>query len=55
MPLDLMIAAIERIAAAVSLPVTADLEAGYGDAATTVRRAIGAGAVGATWRTRCGR
>jgi len=46
MPLDLMITAIERIAAAVELPVTADLEAGYGDAGTTVRRAIAAGAVG---------
>jgi 2-methylisocitrate lyase-like PEP mutase family enzyme len=46
MPLDLMMTAIERIAAAVALPVTADLEAGYGDAATTVRRAIQAGAVG---------
>jgi 2-methylisocitrate lyase-like PEP mutase family enzyme len=45
-PLDLMLTAIERIAAAVDLPVTADLEAGYGDAATTVRRAIAAGAVG---------
>ena len=45
-PLDEMITAISRIAAAVDLPVTADLEAGYGDAGTTVRRAIGAGAVG---------
>jgi 2-methylisocitrate lyase-like PEP mutase family enzyme len=45
-PLDLMIAAITRIAAAVELPVSADLEAGYGDPETTVRRAIGAGAVG---------
>jgi 2-methylisocitrate lyase-like PEP mutase family enzyme len=45
-PLDEMITAIGRIAAAVDLPVTADLEAGYGDAETTVRRAIGAGAVG---------
>jgi len=45
-PLELMIDAIARIAAAVDLPVSADLEAGYGDAATTVRRAIGAGAVG---------
>lgn len=45
-PLGLMIAAIERIAAAVDLPVSADLEAGYGDAGRTVRRAIGAGAVG---------
>src|SRR5947208_9856895 len=46
MPLDLMITAIERIAAAVGLPVSADLEAGYGDAAGSVRRAIAAGAVG---------
>ena len=46
-PLDLMIDAIGRIAAAVNLPVSADLEAGYGDVDTTVRRAIGAGAVGA--------
>jgi 2-methylisocitrate lyase-like PEP mutase family enzyme len=45
-PLDLMIDAIARIAAAVDLPVSADLEAGYGDPETTVRRAIGAGAVG---------
>ena len=45
-PLDLMIAAIARIAAAVDVPVSADLEAGYGDTGTTVRRAIGAGAVG---------
>jgi 2-methylisocitrate lyase-like PEP mutase family enzyme len=45
-PLDDMIAAIGRITAAVGLPVSADLEAGYGDAGETVRRAIGAGAVG---------
>jgi 2-methylisocitrate lyase-like PEP mutase family enzyme len=45
-PRDLMIAAVERIAGAVDLPVTADLEAGYGDVEATVRRAIGAGAVG---------
>ena len=45
-PSDLMIAAVHRIAAAVDLPVTADLEAGYGDVEATVRRAIGAGAVG---------
>jgi 2-methylisocitrate lyase-like PEP mutase family enzyme len=45
-PVDLMIDAIARIAAAVDLPVTADLEAGYGDVAATVRRAIQAGAVG---------
>jgi 2-methylisocitrate lyase-like PEP mutase family enzyme len=45
-PLDLMIDTIGRIAAAVDVPVSADLEAGYGDAATAVRRAIAAGAVG---------
>jgi 2-methylisocitrate lyase-like PEP mutase family enzyme len=45
-PLAEMITVIGRIAAAVDLPVTADLEAGYGDAGTTVRRAIGAGVVG---------
>jgi 2-methylisocitrate lyase-like PEP mutase family enzyme len=45
-PLELMIDAIARIAAAVELPVSADLEAGYGDPEATVRRAIGAGAVG---------
>ncbi|NJC73532.1 isocitrate lyase/phosphoenolpyruvate mutase family protein [Planosporangium thailandense] len=46
MPVELMVTAIARIAAAVDLPVTADLEAGYGDAAGTVRAAIRAGAVG---------
>jgi 2-methylisocitrate lyase-like PEP mutase family enzyme len=46
-PLDLVIEHLGRIVAATDLPVTADLEGGYGDAAETVRRAIGAGAVGA--------
>ncbi len=46
-PRDLMIAAVGRIAAAVDLPVTADLEAGYGDAGETVRRAVDVGVVGA--------
>lgn len=41
-----MLAAVGRIAAAVDLPVTADLEDGYGDAAETVAAAIAAGAVG---------
>lgn len=45
-PLDLHLAAIERICAAVPLPVTADLERGYGDAFATVTAAIGVGAVG---------
>jgi 2-methylisocitrate lyase-like PEP mutase family enzyme len=46
-PVDLMLEAVGRIAAAVDLPVTADLEAGYGDPAGTIRRAIGLGVVGA--------
>jgi 2-methylisocitrate lyase-like PEP mutase family enzyme len=45
-PLDLMIAAIETIAAATDLPVSADIEAGYGDPGATTRRTIAAGAVG---------
>ena len=46
-PRDLMLEMVGRIVRAVDLPVTADLEAGYGDAAETVRRAIGVGVVGA--------
>ena len=38
---------IRRIVATTDLPVTADLEAGYGDAGEAVRRAIGVGVVGA--------
>src|SRR5437763_709264 len=45
-----MLAAVGRIAAAVQVPVTADVEAGYGnrpeDAAVTARAVIEAGAVG---------
>jgi 2-methylisocitrate lyase-like PEP mutase family enzyme len=41
-----MLAAVERIADAVDLPVTADLEAGYGDAAATALAAIEVGAAG---------
>jgi 2-methylisocitrate lyase-like PEP mutase family enzyme len=56
-PLDLMLAAVERIATAVEpLPATADLEAGFGDSpqavAETVARAIAAGAVGANLEDR---
>ncbi|GLJ62088.1 phosphonomutase [Microbacterium barkeri] len=47
MPLEVNLAAIARIVEAVDLPVTADLDAGYDDAADTVRRAIGVGVVGA--------
>lgn len=46
-PLDLALAAIARIVEATELPVTADLDAGFGDPGETVRRAIGVGAVGA--------
>jgi 2-methylisocitrate lyase-like PEP mutase family enzyme len=46
-PVDLMLEVAGRIAASTSLPVTADLEGGYGDPAETVRRAIGLGIVGA--------
>jgi 2-methylisocitrate lyase-like PEP mutase family enzyme len=47
---DAMLECVARIAAAVPVPVTADLEAGYGaspdDVAATVRGALQAGAVG---------
>lgn len=47
-PLELMLDMVGRIVEAVGdLPVTADLDAGYGDAGETVRRAIGKGVVGA--------
>ena len=46
-PRDLMVEAVGRIAAAVDLPVTADLEAGYGDPGGTIARAIDVGVVGA--------
>ena len=46
-PVDEMIEEVRRIVAATTLPVTADLEGGYGDAAETVRKAIGVGVVGA--------
>ena len=51
-PRDLMIDMVGRIAAAVDLPVSADLESGYGDAGETVRRAIGVGVVGANLEDR---
>jgi 2-methylisocitrate lyase-like PEP mutase family enzyme len=46
-PVDEMIAAIGLIVANTHLPVSADLEAGYGDPGETTRKAIGVGAVGA--------
>ena len=45
-PLDLHLDMVRRIVQAVDLPVTMDLEAGYGDAGETARRAIAAGVVG---------
>lgn len=50
MPLDLAIANLRRMVRAVDLPVTVDLESGYGDrpdaVGTSTRMAIEAGAVG---------
>src|SRR4051794_20600095 len=52
-PLAVHLGMIERIVhAAGDLPVTADLEAGYGDVGETIRRAIGVGAVGANLEDR---
>jgi 2-methylisocitrate lyase-like PEP mutase family enzyme len=45
-PVDEMLRAVGRIAAAVAVPVTADLEAGYGDPPRTAAGAIRAGAAG---------
>ncbi len=45
-PLELHLDMVRRIAAAVPLPVTMDLEAGYGDPGATARRAVEAGVVG---------
>ena len=41
-----MLEAVERIARAVSVPVTADVEAGYGDPLATARAVVESGAVG---------
>jgi 2-methylisocitrate lyase-like PEP mutase family enzyme len=46
-PLDLMLDMVGRIVAAVDVPVSADLDSGYGNPGETVRRAIGVGVVGA--------
>ena len=54
-PSEQMMAAIATIATVVSVPVTADVEAGYGEtaerAAETARQVIEAGAVGMEGRT----
>ena len=46
-PVDEMINVVGRIAAATPLPVSADLESGYGNPGETTRKAIGVGIVGA--------
>jgi 2-methylisocitrate lyase-like PEP mutase family enzyme len=46
-PVEEMLDMVRRIAEATTLPVTADLEGGYGDPAGTIRRAIDVGVVGA--------
>ena len=46
-PVAEMLGEVERIVAATHLPVTADLEAGYGDPDDTIRRAISVGVSGA--------
>lgn len=53
-PRDLMLDMVGRIADAVELPVSADLDDGYGDAGETIRRAIGVGIVGANVEDRLG-
>ena len=45
-PLDLHLDMVRRIVAAVDLPVTMDMEAGYRDPGETARRAIDVGVVG---------
>jgi 2-methylisocitrate lyase-like PEP mutase family enzyme len=51
-PVDEMVDAVARIVRATELPVSADLEAGYGDPAETIRKAIGVGVVGANLEDR---
>ncbi len=46
-PLEVMLDMVARIVAAVDVPVTADLDSGFGDPGETTRRAIGIGVVGA--------
>lgn len=46
-PLEVMLDMVGRIVAAVDVPVTADLDAGFGNPGETTRRAIGVGVVGA--------
>ena len=45
-PRDEMLEVVHRIARAVSVPVTADVESGYGDAVKTAKAVVQSGAVG---------
>jgi 2-methylisocitrate lyase-like PEP mutase family enzyme len=51
-PLEVMLDMVGRIAASTELPVSADLDSGYGNPGETARRAIGAGIVGANMEDR---
>ena len=51
-PLEVMLDMVGRIAASTELPVSADLDSGYGNPGDTARRAIGAGIVGANMEDR---
>ena len=51
-PLELMLDMVGRIVASTDLPVSADLDAGFGNPGETARRAIGAGIVGANMEDR---
>lgn len=53
-PLDVMLDMVGRIVSATDLPVSADLDAGFGNAGETARRAIGVGVVGANVEDRLG-
>lgn len=51
-PLEVMLDMVGRIVASTELPVSADLDAGYGNPGETARRAIGVGVVGANMEDR---
>ncbi len=53
-PAEEMLAVVGRIAQAVDVPVTADLEAGYGDPAATARAAVAAGVAGLNLEDKAG-
>ncbi len=51
-PLDVLLDMVARITASTDLPVSVDLDAGFGNPGETARRAIAAGAVGANMEDR---